>query len=140
MMQTSYATVDRDHHPLVVVRFTGAASTDENFAHYLDEVRRSYQTGGRLGILFDATKATMPAYSHIRMQAEWLEQHKGLMEQQCAGTAYLLPNVMVRTALKMIFALQKQPVPYALFAEEQPAVEWLQSLGIASPKTGKGMG
>jgi len=62
------------------------------------------------------------------------------MEQQSFGTANLLPNVVVRTALKMIFTLQKQRLPYALFAEERPAAEWLQSPGVASPKQGKGVG
>lgn len=130
MKDQLYAVVDTDKYPLVVVRFTGEASTDVNFARYLDQVRQAYDEGGRLGILFDASSATMPAYAHIRMQADWLEQHKDLMQKQCVGTAYVLPNKMVRTALQMIFALQKQPVPYALFAAEHDATKWLNEKGI----------
>lgn len=132
MKKLPYATVDTSHHPLVTVRFTGAAGTDDSFSQYLDEVLQAYEAGGRMGILFDATDATMPSYAHIRMQADWLEKHEALMASQCAGTAYVLPNVLVRTALKMIFALQKQPVPYAIFAEEQPAKEWLYSRKLST--------
>ncbi|NBC24901.1 MAG: STAS/SEC14 domain-containing protein [Bacteroidetes bacterium] len=122
-----YATVDSTSFPLILVRFTGEKATDENFPLYLKEVEASYDRENRIGILFDATQAPFPGLKYQKMQAQWLKDHKSLMQNYCAGTAYVIPNLVIRNVLKAIFALQKQPVPYTVCANMEEAEEWLKT-------------
>lgn len=125
--EKEYAEVRPVVGGVLTVRFTGAASTDQNFERYLDEVRERYRGSGTIGVLFDASKASLPHYRHIRMQADWLNTHWDLMKSQCVGTAYVIPNGMVRGVLNMIFALQKQPVAYEVFSDTADALAWLNA-------------
>jgi hypothetical protein len=121
-----YAQVDSSEFPLIRVQFTGEKATDENFPLYLKEVEATYDRENRIGILFDATHATFPGLKYQNMQAQWLKDNQQLMQKYCAGTAYVIPNTLIRNVLKAIFALQKQPVPYRVFGEVSEAEEWLQ--------------
>lgn len=123
-----YATIDTSKFPLVRIRFTGSKSTDQNFREYLNETKACYQVKKRLSIVFDASEATIPSFSHQKMQANWLKENRELMESYCAGTAYIIPNAAIRTILKMIFSLQKQPVPYQVFEKEKEAVAWAKQV------------
>ncbi|WP_245531131.1 hypothetical protein [Belliella baltica] len=58
------------------------------------------------------------------MQADWLKENKNLMEDYCCGTAYVISNLAIRAILKMIFSIQKQPVPYKIFEKQEDAVAW----------------
>lgn len=127
MKDDLYAEVKPVVGGILVVRFTGAASTDQNFERYLDEVRDRYRGAGTVGVLFDASKASLPHYRHIKMQADWLGTYRDLMTSQCAGTAYVIPNGMVRGVLNMIFAIRKQPVPYEVFSNIGDARTWLNT-------------
>ena len=42
-------------------------------------------------------------------------ENRGLMQDYCQGTAYVIPNKVIRAVLRVIFSLQKQPVPYKIF-------------------------
>lgn len=121
-----YAEVDRVVEGILTVRFTGAPSTDRNFEGYLNEVRDRYRDAGTIGVLFDASRASLPHYRHIKMQADWLKTHWELMKTQCAGTAYVIPNGMVRGILNMIFTLQNQPVQYEVVSKKADAEVWLR--------------
>ncbi|MHA7129834.1 STAS/SEC14 domain-containing protein [Algoriphagus namhaensis] len=125
-----YAEIDESAFPIVQIRFTGNKSTDENFQAYLDQTKACYRFEQRLAIIFDATKATIPSFSHQKMQAEWLKENKELMQAYCAGTAYVIPNLAIRTILKAIFALQKQPVPYQVFEFMEEATNWVEKMGL----------
>lgn len=120
-----YAEVGEVKEGILMVRFTGVASTDENFENYLREVTDRYRDAGTIAVLFDAASASLPHYRHVMMQADWLESHLEMMKSQCAGTAYVIPNGMVRGVLNMIFTLQRQPVPYEVFSNTAAAEEWL---------------
>ncbi|GMQ29752.1 STAS/SEC14 domain-containing protein [Algoriphagus confluentis] len=123
-----YAIIDESTFPLVNIRFTGAKSTDENFRAYLEQTKACYRHEKPLAIIFDATKATLPAISHQKMQALWLKDNEGLMKQYCLGTAYLIPNPAIRAVLKMIFSFQKQPVAYRVVRTVDEGKEWVESL------------
>ena len=125
-----YATIDTGTFPLVKVVFTGAAATQENFPVYLNEVRQCYDSEQPLAIIFDATKAVLPGIPYQKMQAQWLKDHEQLMKNYCKGTAYVIPNLIIRNVLKAIFTLQKQPVPYAVCSTYTEAHTWAtQQLG-----------
>ncbi len=130
MTATPYATIESDAQPLVFVRFTGVKSTDENFTAYLDEVKSCYSKGDTIGIVFDGSRASLPQPRHVQQQADWLKSNWDMMKNQCAGTAYIIPNSMIRGVLNIIFGLQKQPVPYTIVNSEEAAVAWLAEKGI----------
>ena len=121
-----YTEFDKHDFPLVVITFTGNEPTDENFRAYLDETYHLYDEKKTLAIVFDATQAPLPGFKYQKMQADWLKSHRKLMETYCRGTAYVIPNALVRGILKAIFALQKQPVPYEVFSTQEEARSWAQ--------------
>lgn len=125
-----YATIDESEFPLIRIRFTGEKSTDENFQRYLAQTRDCYRHKKKLAIIFDAREAGIPALSHQRMQADWLRENRGLMQDYCQGTAYVIPNKVIRAVLRVIFSLQKQPVPYKIFEKESEAEKWVRGLDL----------
>ncbi len=130
LLMNDYATIDESEFPLIRIRFTGEKSTDENFQRYLSQTRDCYRHKKKLAIIFDAREAGIPALSHQRMQADWLRENRGLMQDYCQGTAYVIPNKVIRAVLRVIFSLQKQPVPYKIFEKESEAEKWVRGLGL----------
>jgi hypothetical protein len=122
-----YATVDDSNFPEVLVTFTGEKADDENFTCYLEEVKATYERKQSLMILFDATKATTPNIKYQKQQADWLKENEHLMHDYCKGTAYIIPNAIIRTVLKGIFAFQTQPVPHKVVKTIEEARAWLAS-------------
>lgn len=123
-----YAQIDESRFPLVSIRFSGTASSDQNFAQYLADNLSIYRHQKTLAIVFDARKASAPGLRHLRMQAQWLKENKALMQAYCRGTAYVIPQPALRAVLQVIFKLQAQPVPYRLFAEVEEAEAWALEL------------
>jgi hypothetical protein len=130
LLMNDYATIDESEFPLIRIRFTGEKSTDENFQLYLAQTRNCYRHKKKLAIIFDAREAGIPALSHQRMQADWLRENRGLMQDYCQGTAYVIPNKVIRAVLRVIFSLQKQPVPYKIFEKEAEAEKWVRGLDL----------
>lgn len=128
-----YAEIDVRNWPIVTVVFTGAAATKENFPVYLNEVKQCYESEQPLAILFDATQAVLPGIPYQKMQAQWLKDHAQLMKDYCKGTAYVIPNLIIRNVLKAIFTLQKQPVPYAVCSTYTEAHTWTKQQLERSP-------
>lgn len=125
-----YAIIDESSFPLVTIRFTGNKSTDQNFKAYLEETKACYRFEKPLSIIFDASNATIPSFSHQKMQANWLKDNMELMTKFCKGTAYVIPNAPIRAILKMIFSFQKQPVPYKIFETTTEAQEWVKGFNL----------
>jgi len=119
-----YASFDFSAFPVVVVAFTGNKATEENFQQYLNDLYEAYDRALPFAYLFDAQNAVLPGFKFQKMQAEWLKANESLMKKHCQGTAYHIPNAIIRTALKGIFALQKQPVPYKVVGDFQTAMQW----------------
>lgn len=127
----SYAIIDESDFPLVNIRFTGNKSTDQNFQKYLDDTKACYRFGDKIAIIFDASQASIPGFAHQKMQANWLKENESLMKNFCVGTAYVIPNTAIRAILRMIFSIQKQPVPFKVFEKAIEAEEWVKSLEFA---------
>lgn len=124
---TKYADVSASDFPLIRVTFTGEAPTVENFTFYLQEVKESYNQQQKIVLLFDATKAVFPGTNFQKQQADWIKENTVLMRTYCLGTAYVIPNILIRNVLKAIFAFQKQPVPYTISSTAVEAENWLQN-------------
>lgn len=117
-----YAEIDSSEFPIVEVVFTGEAVNAENFTMYLDELKQSYEREQPIVIVFDATKAVFPGMSYQKMQAQWLKENEQLMKNYCRGTAYVIPNLIIRNVLNAIFTFQKQPVPYRVCSNYMEAI------------------
>jgi hypothetical protein len=59
----------------VKVSFTGEKSTDLNFHHYLKALKECYSHQQPLAIIFEATKAVIPKFSHQKQQANWIKEN-----------------------------------------------------------------
>ncbi|NJL73795.1 MAG: STAS/SEC14 domain-containing protein [Saprospiraceae bacterium] len=120
----SYAIVDDSAFPEVVITFTGEKADDDNFTKYLQDVLALYDRKEPLMLIFDATTATTPNVKYQKQQADWLKDQKDLMQTYCKGTAYVIPNPIIRTVLKGIFVFQTQPVPYKVVKTLEEARAW----------------
>ena len=120
-----YATIDSSNHPTINVTFTGEQATDDNFVFYMQEVKAVYEQKKKVAIVFDATNAVFPAMKYQKMQADWLKENEQLMKDFCLGTAYIIPNLVIRNVLKAIFAFQKQQVEYLVCKNRTDAQIWI---------------
>ena len=120
-----YAIIDEAQFPIINVTFTGESADTENFPLYLSEVKQTYDHQKNLAIIFDASKAVLPALSFQQMQAQWLKDNTQLMKDFCAGTAYIIPNIIIRNVLKAIFSFQNQPVPYIICEDVSKEEAWI---------------
>ncbi len=124
-MKNKYAIIDTSLFPSVKVIFTGEGANESNFPKYLDDVKKVYESEEKLGLIFDATKAVVPGFKFQKMQGDWLKENENLMKSYCVGTAYVIPNMLIRNVLKTIFAFQKQPIPYVVSANLKEAEDWI---------------
>lgn len=126
-----YATFDFKAFPVVVVNFTGHKATEENFEKYLNDLYVAYEKALPFVYLFNAGNAALPGLRFQRMQAQWLKKNEAMMIKHCKGTAYYIPNSIIRTALNGIFALQKQPVPYKVAGSMETAMQWCEEIALS---------
>ena len=120
-----YAEINTSEFPIVKVVFTGEAADATNFPFYLEEVKQAYDHKNKLSIIFDATNAVFPGIAFQKMQAQWLNDNNEMMKNFCVGTAYIIPNIIIRNVLKAIFAFQSQPVPYLVCENSAQAEQWV---------------
>jgi len=122
-----YANITSSEAHKFIVTFTGEVADHENFPFYLDELDQMYDRKEKVGIIFDATKAVFPGLTYQKMQAQWLKDNAQKMTDFCVGTAYIIPNMLIRNVLKAIFTLQKQPVAFIVCKEAKEADAWLEA-------------
>jgi hypothetical protein len=127
----SYAIFDRSGFPIITIVFTGAKATPENFALYLEELEHNYARQEPIAIIFDARKALPLNPLYQQKQAQWMKQHEPLVKQFCRGIAFVIPNPILRTTLKLIFRIQNNPVPFKVFSTIEEGEEWSKGLTIA---------
>ena len=120
-----YAEINQSEFPIVTVTFTGEAADAENFPLYMAEVKAVYEQKKTTSIIFDASEAVLPSVAFQKMQAQWLKDNTQLMKDYCVGTAYIIPNIIIRNVLKAIFSFQSQPVPYLVCRDYAEAEAWV---------------
>ncbi len=121
-----YAIIDSSKQPIIEVVFTGEQANDDNFPFYMQEVKSVYEQQKKVVIIFDASNAVMPALKYQKMQGDWLKENEQLMKNYCLGTAYIIPNLIIRNILKAIFTFQKQPVDYLVCKNIYEAITWVK--------------
>lgn len=126
MMNEVYVRFDRTTFPLISITFTGARATDENFKVYLDGLEANYERQEKLVLLFDAEKALFPGLSYQKQQGQWMKAHDTTIRKYCCGIAYVVPDLFLRKALELIFAIGANPVPFKVFKNRQEGERWLR--------------
>lgn len=99
--------------------------TDEEFQAYLDE----YNAVLRRRLPYASVTITMPhtpmtKARHARMQAKWMADQEEPIREFCAGAALVLPSPVMRGVLRAILSMQKMPIPYKVFREEDEGIRW----------------
>lgn len=128
---TPFAHIDQSDFPLVVVTYTGEKPTEENFPQYLEELTDVYRREAPFIIVFDAFKSVLPGLKYQRKQAQWMTEHLDLIEQYCLGSAFVIPQDIIRTVLKAIFAIQPPPMRYEIFATMEAGMAWAKSRSVS---------
>jgi hypothetical protein len=128
-----YANFDRSNPKITIVSFTGQKATDENIDAYLDGLYGDYETKKPFSVIFDLTNAPIPNPKYIKKQAEWMKEHEELISTYCLGVAYVMDNVLFRLALKMVFSIQKNPMPFKVFENMEDATTWAEELHTLVP-------
>lgn len=120
----AYAEFDRKNFPLITVTFTGAKATPENFEAYLEGLYQNYERQEPFALVFDAGQAPAPDLTYQRKQADWMKTHKSLIKTYCRGVAYVVPGSLLRNVLKLIFAIQRNPVPFKVWSTKAEGIVW----------------
>jgi hypothetical protein len=120
----TYARFDRTEFPLITVTFTGIPENKDNFQTYLQGLLQNYDRREEFVLIFDASHAATPSPKYQKLQANWMKDHDKLVKTYCRGVGYVVPSPFLRGILKVIFGLQKNPVPFVVFKDLQPAREW----------------
>jgi hypothetical protein len=125
-MMSSYATFHEDSSPIYLIRFTGEKPTEKSFQEFLGFLDGILDQKELYTVIFDAIKVPPLSFSFQKKMADWMAFNKEQMKSYCKGTAYIIQNALIRAALKGIFFIQPQPVPYKIFDTEKKALEWVK--------------
>ncbi|MEQ8520454.1 MAG: STAS/SEC14 domain-containing protein [Cytophagales bacterium] len=124
-MSENYVSFDRSQYPLIKMTFTGEAANDESFAAYLKGLKDNYKRKEKIALLFDASNAGLPSLKYQKQMAGWMKENNTLIKKYCIGIAYVVPQAMIRGALRVIFKIFNNPVPFEVFDNEEKAKGWL---------------
>ncbi len=125
-MSEQYVRFDRKEFPLIKMTFTGEAPNDDSFMAYLDGLKANYDRRENIVLLFDASNAGLPTLKYQKQQANWMKENDELIKKYCAGIAYVVPQIVIRGALKMILKFYNNPVPFQVFESLEEGEAWLK--------------
>jgi len=119
--------IDQSQGPLVVIRFH-SAPTDQQFQQYLADYWELLRRHSRLGAVFvTAPDLPMMPARRVRMQAEFIREHRELMTERAVCIAFALPSPLMRSVLRAILMLQPMPCPHTVVGTESEGVSWVKA-------------
>lgn len=124
---TTPIEIDRSQSLLVVVRFL-RGPTDDEFRQYIADYVQVLQTEPRFGAVF-VTTAAMPMTPprQVRMQAQFMKEHREQIERRVVGIAFSLPSPLMRGVLRGVLMLQPISCPHAVVGTEAEGVAWVKA-------------
>jgi len=119
--------IDRSQALLVVVRFHGGP-TDDEFRQYIADYVQVLENEPRFGAVF-VTTPTMPMTParQVRMQAQFMKEHRERIEQRVVGVAFSLPSPLMRGVLRGVLMLQPMPCQHTVVGTEAEGVAWVKA-------------
>jgi len=112
--------------PMVSVRFLRDLDGDE-YQAYLDEMVRIMKTefrGARRSVVLDCTAWIASEAAMRRMQAEWMDEHRVLLQKTTVAMGLVIDGGLMRGALRAVFWLTPSPLPHKVFKNAADAEAW----------------
>ncbi len=124
---TAPIEIDRSQSLLVVVRFL-RGPTDDEFRQYIADYVQVLQTEPRFGAVFVTTPAMpMTPPRQVRMQAQFMKEHREQIERRVVGIAFSLSSPLMRGVLRGVLMLQPISCPHAVVGTEAEGVAWVKA-------------
>lgn len=130
-------TIEEASKHIVVVTFTGDSS-DEEIERYLSSMTTEILgRPERTVTILDASAGSRPSVAHGRLQMRWLDVHHDELRRFSLGTAFVVPSLLARSALRAIFWLKPMSQPHVVCKTLEEALRWAdERVRIAFPLTG----
>lgn len=119
--------IDHSQRLLVVVRFL-RGPTDDEFRQYLADYSKVLEAEPRFGVVF-ATAPSMPMTPtrQVRLQAQFMRDHREQIEKRVVGVAFSLSSPLIRGVLRTVLILQPMPCPHIVVGTEAEGVAWVKA-------------
>ena len=116
---------DFDQWPMVLVTIQGKSTKTEvhHFLSWSDNILARQEPYALVVFTRDFLGITVEERRSI---SQWLSKNLAALEKYCVGQAYVPGNVLERMMLRSVFLLQRPPYPYKVFAELEPALDWVR--------------
>jgi hypothetical protein len=136
MKPSAPITFDDSLWPLLVVRFVGAPSLQQQEA-YLAQLRAYLQHGDRYVSILDTRQLRMMTSEQRQRQADFIRDNEELLRQVTLGTAAIVTSPLVRLAASVFLHIKPMPTPYYVAPSLPSAAGWaaerLEMAGFLEP-------
>jgi hypothetical protein len=126
-VQNAWTKLDFGPVQLVCCTLVGMQS-DRGLDAWLDEyealLTAARDRGYKLVELLDISRAAPLTAKQRRTQADWNSAHEALMQQALLGVCFVASSVVMRGVITAVLWLKPMPVPHAVCAEIDQAVQW----------------
>jgi hypothetical protein len=136
MKPSAPITFDDSLWPLLVVRFVGAPSLQQQEA-YLAQLRAYLQHGDRYVSILDTRQLKMMTAEQRQRQADFIKENEELLRRVTLGTAAIVTSPLIRLAASVFLHLKPMPTPYYVAPSLPSAAGWaadrLELAGLLEP-------
>ncbi len=101
--------------------------SEAEFDRFIDDMESAYRSHARVGWLVDVRELKHIPIAHSLRLANWMKEHRSIVEAQCAGVALVTNGPILRFALSAIFLIQPMPCPYVVERSMDEARDWLRA-------------
>jgi hypothetical protein len=118
---------DESHWPILIIKHPEVPVNRLATMEYLATLQRYFEKQVPFIALFDVTCSRPPTAEHRFLVASWIKQNESLIKLNFLGTAYIMPGLVQRLALKMFLIFldtTKVIAPVKVFSNSVIAMEW----------------
>ncbi|QRK05059.1 hypothetical protein JQX13_33290 [Archangium violaceum] len=116
-------TIDDTQWPLLVVRFVGQPSLQQQEAYFvqmLDHLKREE----KLVVIVDTQQVIMMTTENRQRLAEFVREHDALLRTRLLGCATIITSPVMQLAASLMLYLKPPPFPYLTASSLPEAVKW----------------
>jgi hypothetical protein len=125
------------HAPVLIATLSGEVTDKEYAAHVVQFEAMSVARGRPYAYVYDATLGRSMPPTTRQIQADWIIEHKPLIQKLCCGVAFVVGSAIQRGVLTAVHWLSPPPYAYAVYARRAEATKWcieqLRARRIALP-------
>lgn len=116
-------TLDDSHWPLLVMKFVGEPSLQQQEAHFA-RVSTYLRRDEQFVAILDTRQERMMTAEHRRRLAEFLREHDALLRTQVLGCATVITSPIMQLAASIVLHLKPLPFPYFTTRSLSEAATW----------------